>query len=112
MSWVCERTIVGDKEYDGNHEEAIKLRGRGLFLCSNRVTLEHPFYNTRAGRQIWSQMEEVDKVFDGGRLWFSEEDDKVMVSASIELPAKFNSVLDRSEALYEKYASDETAAEQ
>lgn len=110
MAWVCERAIVGDKEYDGNHEQAVKLRGRGLFLCSNHVTLEHPFYNTRAGREIWDTLGEADKVFEGGKLWLSEENDTVMVSASIELPVKFRSFLERSQAVYEKYATEETSS--
>lgn len=97
---------MGDKEYDGNHEGAVKLRGRGLFLTSNHVTLEHPFYNTRAGREVWNTLCESEKAFEGGKLWLSPEDDTVMVSASIELPQKFKSFLDRSEAVFQKYATN------
>lgn len=91
-------------EYDFNHPSAVKLRGRGLFLCSNRVLLEHPFYNTKAGREVWDQLPESDKVFRDCKLWLSTQSNKVMVGASIELPQKFNSFLNRSEALYQKYA--------
>lgn len=107
MAWVCERALVGDKEYDGNHKEAVKLRGRGLFLCSNRVTLEHPFYNTRAGREVWNKMDDKDKSFKGVKLWYFEERDSVMVSASVDLPHKFSSFLDRSEEVFQKYAPEE-----
>jgi hypothetical protein len=103
---------VGDKEYDGNHQCAIKLRGRGLFLCSNRVTLEHPFYNTRAGRGVWDSLKESEKSFELGNLWVRQHDDTVMVTASIPLPRKFQSFLDRSEAAYLKYAGDTTTVEE
>lgn len=109
MAFVCNRALVGDKEYDGNNPSAVKLRGRGLFLVSNEVTLEHPFYNTRAGRAIWNQLSESDKVFDEGKLWHSLENDTVMVSASIKLPQKFRSFLDRSEIVYQKYATVDEA---
>lgn len=96
--------------YDGNHASAVQLRGRGLFLCSNRITLEHPFYNTRAGREVWNHhhdtlVESSDQtiVFENGRLWYASDTDKVMVSAAIDLPQKFRSFLDRSEAVYQKY---------
>lgn len=102
---------MGDKEYDGNHQSAIKLRGRGLFLCSNRVTLEHPFYNTRAGRGVWDSLQESDKSFELGKLWVRQHDDTVMATASIPLSQKFESFLDRSEAAYVKYAVDTTAQE-
>ena len=90
----------------------MKLRGRGLFLCSNRVTLEHPFYNTRAGREVWANLPEADKVFEESQFWYSPDTDKVMVSASIELPQKYRSFLDRSEAVYQKYAVAEDMATQ
>ena len=99
---------MGDKEYDGQHALAVKLRGRGMFLCSNRVTLKHPFYNTLAGREVWNTLSDNDrdKVFENGStfLWYDANRDTVMVSASIELPQKFRSFLDRSEAVYQKYA--------
>jgi len=104
QAWNCERALIGDKGYDGGHVDAIKLRGRGLFLCSNRVTLQHPFYNTMAGREVWNTLEEHEKQFDGGKLWLCQESDTVMLSASIELPQKFQSFLDRSEKVFEKYA--------
>ncbi|CAB9526744.1 Ribosomal large subunit pseudouridine synthase (Partial), partial [Seminavis robusta] len=102
MAWVCERPLVGDKEYDGNHPDAVKLRGRGLFLCSNQITIEHPFYNTRAGRQVWESLADTDKPSE---LWVRPEDDMVMLTASITLPQKFHSLMDRSEAVYNKYAA-------
>jgi hypothetical protein len=103
QAWVCERPLVGDKDYDGAHPEAVKLRGRGLFLCSTAVMLEHPFYNTRPGREIWKSLDDSAKNFDGCKLWMDQENDKVMVRASVELPKKFDTFLQRCETVYNKY---------
>merc|ERR1712146_596874 len=43
MAWIRKCPIVGDKAYDGG-EDAIALRGKGLFLCSNKVSFDHPYY--------------------------------------------------------------------
>ena len=101
QAWICGRPLLGDKTYDGNDENAKELRGRGLFLCSNKVVLEHPFYNTRAGREVWDSVSESDKVFEGGKLFL--EGGIVKVTASIELPAKFESTLRSAEAGYKRF---------
>mmetsp|Transcript_36913 Transcript_36913/g.42103 ORF Transcript_36913/g.42103 Transcript_36913/m.42103 type:complete len:446 (+) Transcript_36913:3-1340(+) len=106
MALNCDHAIVGDKEYDGNHEGAVKLRGRGLFLCSNKVVLEHPFYNTRAGRGVWDTMEESSKSFKEGKLWLHQEDDMVIVCVSVELPNKFSELLDRPNASFQEHGED------
>ncbi len=70
------------------------FRGRGLFLCSNKVTLDHPYFNSEIGRRQWESLPENEK-WAGGKIKLSN-DDVVKVVASIELPAKFSSFL-RSE---------------
>lgn len=87
MSWVCKSPIIGDDDYDGGGA-AMGLRDQGLFLCSNKVTLEHPHYND--SKDDWKAIQErlVEKEQNG--LWLSPEG-KVMVTASIELPEKFHS---------------------
>jgi 23S rRNA-/tRNA-specific pseudouridylate synthase len=89
LSWVLDCPIVGDNKYDGGGD-AIQLREKGLFLCSNKVTLEHPSYNDmeEEGITIFQQLSEKDK--EG--LWMSPEG-KVMVTASIEIPDKFESFI-------------------
>mmetsp|Transcript_9154 Transcript_9154/g.16385 ORF Transcript_9154/g.16385 Transcript_9154/m.16385 type:complete len:525 (-) Transcript_9154:41-1615(-) len=96
MAWVCQRPLVGDTEYDGGGTTAMQLRGRGLFLCSNRVTLEHPFYT--------SIEEEADRK-NRDMLW-TAPDGKVMVTASIGLPEKFESFMMHEEERYEKLAAE------
>lgn len=100
---------MGDKEYDGNHRDAVKLRGRGLFLCSTSVVLEHPSYNFRAGQEMWKGLEDSDKTtsFERSSCSLFEEDGKVMVKATVELPKKFNTFLDHSEAVFTKYGPTE-----
>ena len=93
-AWVCERPIIGDTEYDGGGS-AMQLRGNGLFLCSNRVTLEHPYYNTPAGREEFDAMRNTGQPLQEG-LWISD-DGIVMVTATIPIPEKFHNLLRREE---------------
>ena len=83
------------------------FRDRGLFLCSNSVTLEHPFYNTPQGQSLSGQLDlskNSDDRQQGGdqerastcRLW-NREDGKVMVSVSIPIPSKFENFLAHEE---------------
>jgi 23S rRNA-/tRNA-specific pseudouridylate synthase len=103
MAWVCDSPIVGDGEYDGGTEYTMRFRERGLFLCSNRISLEHPFYNSKEGRPIWEALDEEVKY--GKNLWLSEAN-RVMVSASIELPEKFENLLAREEERFYKFEGD------
>ena len=91
LSLVCESPIVGDNVYDGGGA-AMRLREEGLFLCSNKVTLEHPFYNNlkEDSTEIFNQLPEKDQ--EG--LWLSP-DGKVMVTVSIETPEKFDSFVSK-----------------
>jgi 23S rRNA-/tRNA-specific pseudouridylate synthase len=104
MAWVCDSPIIGDGEYDGGTEYTMRFRERGLFLCSNRISLEHPFYNSKEGRPIWEALDQEEKY--GKNLWLSEVD-RVMVSASIELPEKFENLLAREEERFYKFEGEE-----
>ena len=97
MAWVCERPIVGDPTY-GDHRA---FRERGLFLCSNRVQLEHPYYNTKEGRVIFDKLPPQPEL-DGVQIWLDPDTDKVMVAAEIPLPAKFSSFLQHEDERYAK----------
>ena len=101
MSWVCETPIVGDSQYDGGGS-SIQLRERGLFLCSNRVTLEHPYYNDleEKAESIYSKLSPKDRE----HLWVSSEG-RVMVTASIDIPDKFSSFLEHEDERFRKLAS-------
>jgi 23S rRNA-/tRNA-specific pseudouridylate synthase len=104
MAWVCDSPIIGDGEYDGGTEYTMCFRERGLFLCSNRISLEHPFFNSEYGRPIWETLDEEEKY--GKNIWLSESN-RVMVSASIELPDKFENLLAREEERFHKFGGDE-----
>ena len=105
QAWVCEKPLVGDKGYDGGGK-AVYLRQRGLFLCSNQLLLEHPYFNTDKGRQEWESLGDAEK-YAGGRLYLSESDDKVMVKVSIELPPKFESFLNAEDKRFHKERAEE-----
>jgi 23S rRNA-/tRNA-specific pseudouridylate synthase len=102
MAWVCQRPLVGDDEYDGGTLEAMKFRERGLFLCSSRLLLEHPFYNSVEGQSVWSSLDEESK-YASGKLRISN-DGRVMVEATVELPAKFESLLRREGERFNKFS--------
>ncbi|VEU44749.1 unnamed protein product [Pseudo-nitzschia multistriata] len=104
MSWVRGCPLVGDVSYDGGGE-ATSLRGRGLFLCSNRIRLEHPYYNTIEGRTEWEGLPEQQK-WANGTLVLSEDGTTVEVHASIDLPNKFETFLATERRRYEKFGDD------
>ena len=103
LSLVCDCPIVGDDDYDGGGE-AMNLREEGLFLCSNKVTLEHPFYNDlqQNSEEIWDQLPETER--EG--LWLSPEG-KVMVTASIDTPEKFDSFVAKENERFAEAISSE-----
>lgn len=91
MAWVKDCPIIGDSTYDGGGE-AMSLRGRGLFLCSNKITLEHPYYNSVEGRAEWECLPD-DEKWANGNLSLSRDGSTVEVHANIELPKKFRSFM-------------------
>ena len=95
--------MIGDKVYDGGHGNAMDFRGRGLFLCSNKVKLDHPYYNTEEGRKEWNNLPDDEK---NEMLEYSEEDDVVRVSASIDLPGKFESFLNSEKERALKFGNE------
>lgn len=104
MSLVSECPLIGDSTYDGGGE-AMQLRERGLFLCSNRVILEHPYYNTDEGKQAFSKLSKAElSNMDGLEL---SADGIVIVSVSIPIPDKFDSFMTREQERYERLADTE-----
>lgn len=103
LSLVKNTPIVGDKRYDGGDPSSMKLRARGMFLCSNKVVLEHPYYNSDDGRQEWKALNlDLEETYKEGnccsyRIWYDDALDKVMVEAEIPLPSKFDSLLKNEE---------------
>lgn len=92
FAWTKDCPLVGDKVYDGGGD-AMKLRGRGLFLCSHRVVLDHPYYNTPEGREEWDATVDEEKKYAGGMIHLDETSNLVKVSCEIELPKKFSSLM-------------------
>eukprot|EP00977_Amphora_coffeiformis_P001409 scaffold287_cov173-Amphora_coffeaeformis.AAC.23 len=97
MAWECGCPLVGDGEYDEGTASAMSFRDRGLFLCSTRVVLEHPFYNNPETMNFW-QDEYADK-FDQCSVWKSKEG-RLMMAAEVPLPNKFDSLLHHEEERY------------
>lgn len=104
MAWVRDCPLVGDKTYDGDGD-ASKLRGRGLFLCSNRVVLNHPYYNTGEGRAEWESLPDSEK-WGNGMIRFSEDGTTLEVHASVDLPDKFRTFLAAEERRHKKLGGE------
>lgn len=90
MAWVSNCPLLGDKLYDGGGL-AKTLRDQGFYLCSNRVTLEHPFYNTPQGKSEWAAKREdiLGMKKDCNDVHITEEEGVVWVYCKINLPVKF-----------------------
>ena len=84
----------------------MQFRERGLFLCSNRVTLEHPFFNTDDGKYVFAKIPDSEK--EKMECISIEPDGTVMVTAEIGIPDKFESFMTRENDRFERLATDET----
>lgn len=110
--------MIGDKTYDSASESAVHFRQRkGLYLCSNKVILEHPFYNTEHGRKVWNELyenhEKSDPKNEGierGILRMSEDGSTVEVYVSIELPPKFGNLMKWEEARAKRFEEEDTSS--
>ena len=84
--------LLGDKTYDGGGP-AKHLRENGFYLCSNRVSLPHPYFNSIGGKREWMNVRASllgdHKCKDGGKYSFTEVDGRVFFHAEIDLPPKF-----------------------
>lgn len=92
MAWTGNCPLLGDKTYDGGGPARL-LRDNGFYLCSNKIVIEHPFYNSPQGRSMWEKVkaDEMKKCSDhkeNVRI-VEESDGKVRVYAEIDLPSKF-----------------------
>jgi len=105
MAMACDRPLVGDETYSGNVEMKHQFLDDGLYLCSNAVSLEHPYYNTDSGRREWEALDETDpRKYANGMIRLSDEEGndgrkRVLVHVDIDLPARFQQLLDIAPSL-------------
>lgn len=97
QAWVCNTPLVGDSTYDNGGSKALRLRQRGLFLCSNGIEIQHPYYNSPSGLEKW------DDSMDSDVLYRDKEHGCIMVNARIDLPDKFESFLFHENKRAEKF---------
>jgi len=81
------------------------LRKRGLFLCSNEIEVEHPYYNTPDGRKLWADIGKKEVFHGNATLWEDEGTGNVMVKATIPLPNKFESFMKHESERADKFLS-------
>lgn len=99
MAWECGCPLVGDEIYDEGTASAMSFRDRGLFLCSTRIILEHPFYNDPNTMHLWKD-EHSDKFEQCSFL--RSDKGHLMMAAEVSLPIKFENLLNHEEARYNK----------
>lgn len=78
----------------------MNFRERGLFLCSNNVVLEHPYYNSEEGRKEFENLSDEAKSSMKGVE--QTPDGTVLVRASIPLPEKFTNFMEHEQDRYER----------
>ena len=92
MAWTSNCPLLGDKTYDGGGPARL-LRDNGFYLCSNKIVIEHPFYNSPQGQSLWEKVKEDEmkkcKDKEENVQIVEESDGKVRVYAEIDLPSKF-----------------------
>lgn len=88
-AWICRRPLVGDALYAGKLQAPRFLRN-GLYLCSNGVIIEHPYFNTTASRQEW------DSTRDQNIRLF-EDQSSIILTVQKEMPKRFAKLLDGEE---------------
>lgn len=101
---MCKSPLVGDTTYDEADDDAMRLRKRGLFLCSNEIIVEHPYYNTPDGQIEWNNMKKNGEFKGKEFLEEDEETGRVLVWGRISLPDKFESFLTHEENRAIKFA--------
>jgi len=104
QAWVCKSPIIGDTTYDDADDSALRFRERGLFLCSNEIEVEHPYYNTPSGRKVWLEMDTRVVQSNGDAILQEDEDTgMVILKARIDLPEKFQSFIERENSRAKKF---------
>jgi 23S rRNA-/tRNA-specific pseudouridylate synthase len=117
MAWICKTPIIGDTTYIDDSDPSAQVidndddmpptyfRHRGLFLCSNQIEIAHPYYNTPAGRKQWIDMDRRMQIHGGAMIW---EDDTgvVMIKATIKIPDKFRTFMERENTRAIKFMDD------
>ncbi len=78
-----------------------------MFLCSNEVELEHPYYNTPSGRKLWLEMDRRVQSNGDALLQEDENTGMVIVKARIDLPDKFLSLIERENSRTKKFVEEE-----
>ena len=102
LAWHERRPLVGDALYAGKLQ-AHHFRRRGLYLCSRGLVLQHPCYNSDDGRKEWERRRRENRQGwdEGLRL---SNDGIVEVAVRLDLPGKFDKLLDGEEKWAEQHA--------
>ena len=87
----------------------MSLRDRGLFLCSTRVLLEHPYFNSPETIRTWNSS--FAEKFDECNVGMSENG-RLIMTAEVALPTKFESLLNHEEERYDKLGGEPSSKEE
>lgn len=101
MASIAGCPIVGDTKYE---VEENRLKGNGLFLCSNKVRFLHPYYNTKEGKKQWQDVSRSqDELVDYLQIRNDGDKEEVYVNISVDVPDKFGAFLGREESRFIKF---------
>ena len=93
FAWICRRPLVGDALYAGALQ-APRFRRNGLYLCSNAITLDHPYYKILD----WERMASLDIDTLSKQMIQLSNEKGVQVTVRKELPKRFAKLLKGEQA--------------
>ena len=117
MAWLYKTPIIGDPVYGKDYiqeklipknaelvdQQRVKDYGDSLMLCSNKVDIAHPYFNTALGKLEWKEMNKLsqaashEKNDSSSSFLYESEDGVVRLAAAIQLPKKFTKFIDMME---------------
>ena len=101
--------IVGDELYDDGSEGSLALRNKKgkIFLCSNEIIVEHPYYNTEQGRTEFESRDLTVTARNNYTDSIREGDDGIIrVHARIDVPPTYTSFLAREERKLQRFMEE------
>ena len=101
MAWVVGCPIVGDTTYE---DEKYLYKGQGMFLCSNKVRFEHPYFNTTEGKKEWSDVCDDDSAKEFNKLQIDASTGVASVHVYVDVPDKFVALLEKEESRFDSHS--------
>eukprot|EP00978_Attheya_sp_CCMP212_P028162 scaffold96532_cov43-Attheya_sp.AAC.3 len=113
-SLVLGCPIAGDELYDDGSEGSVALRDKKdkIFLCSNEIVVEHPYYNTEQGRIEFQSGDPTTAAQNTNYTDSIREGDDgiIRVHARIDVPPVYTRFLAREERKLQRFMEENDAS--